>query len=72
MEFVGSFMIMSVMLGLFFAAIWLCMPFMILGLSRRVNETLATLLRLESRLARLEQQLKITPENNEETKRLEE
>lgn len=57
MEFVGGFMIMSVLLGLFFAAIWLSLPLLLLGLRRQIMESHTTILRLEGRIARLEQQI---------------
>lgn len=57
MEFVGGFMIMSILLGLFFAAIWLSLPLLLLGLRRQVMESHTTLIRLEGRIARLEQQI---------------
>ena len=57
MEFVGGFMIMSVQLGLFFAAIWLSLPMLLLGLRRQIMESHTTILRLEGRIARLEQQI---------------
>ncbi|MCE1227689.1 MAG: hypothetical protein LWW87_14590 [Geobacteraceae bacterium] len=57
MEFVGGFMIMSILLGLFFAAIWLSLPMLLLGLRRQIMESHTTILRLEGRIARLEQQI---------------
>lgn len=57
MEFVGGFMIMSILLGLFFAAVWLSLPLLLLGLRRQIMESHTTILRLEGRIARLEQQI---------------
>ena len=57
MEFVGGFMIMSILLGLFFASIWLSLPILLLGLRRQIMESHTTLIRLEGRIARLEQQI---------------
>ena len=57
MEISGGFMIMSILLGLFFAAVWLSLPVLLLGLRRQIMESHTTLIRLEGRIARLEQQI---------------
>ncbi|ACD96618.1 hypothetical protein Glov_2911 [Trichlorobacter lovleyi SZ] len=57
MELFGGFMIMSILLGLFFAAVWLSLPVLLLGLRRQIMESHTTLIRLEGRIARLEQQI---------------
>jgi len=57
MELFGGFMIMSILLGLFFAAVWLSLPLLLLGLRRQIMESHTTLIRLEGRIARLEQQV---------------
>lgn len=57
MELFGGFMIMSILLGLFFAAVWISLPVLMLGLRRQIMESHTTLIRLEGRIARLEQQI---------------
>lgn len=66
MELFGGFMIMSVLLGFFFAAVWLSLPILILGLRRRIEESAATLERLEARMLSLEQKIVHHPASADE------
>lgn len=57
MEFFGGFMIMSILLSLFFAAVWISLPVLMLGLRRQIMESHRTILRLEARILSLEQEI---------------
>lgn len=58
LQLAGGFMIMMLLLGLLLAAVWLSLPFLLFALRRRIDESHTTMLRLEGRIARLEQQIK--------------
>lgn len=54
MEIVGGFMIMLVLLGLLFSALWLSLPVFLFRLHRRIEDSMTTLKRLEGHIISLE------------------
>ncbi len=50
MELLGGVMIMLVLLTLMLGAVWLSLPFLIIGLGRRLERTAGQLDRIEARL----------------------
>ena len=57
MEIFGGFMVMTSIIGLFLAVIWLVMPFVVFAIKGKQDRMLEVLEGIESRLAALEQQL---------------
>ena len=57
MEFVGGFMVMMTILGLFLTVVWIVIPFVVFSVKGQVDRSLALLESIEQRLTALEGRL---------------
>lgn len=64
MEIFGGFMVMVSILGFFLTVIWFVMPFVVFAIKGKVDKNDEAVARIESRLAAIEEQLKILNQNH--------
>jgi hypothetical protein len=64
MEIFGGFMVMVSIIGFFLTVIWFVMPFVVVAIKGKVDKNEETMARIESRLADIEEQLRVIRQEN--------